>query len=52
MNDDSRHTSSATSSPGQTERREQLLRAYDDLDDAGKQELLKLAIELLERQAT
>ena len=52
MNDDPQHTSTATSSPGQTEQSEQLLRAYDDLDDAGKQELLKLAIELVERHAT
>jgi len=52
MNDDPQHTSTATSSPGQTERRERLLHAYDDLDDAGKQDLLKFAIELVERHAT
>jgi hypothetical protein len=39
------------SSPGQTERREQLLRVYDELDDVGKQRLLKLAMELIEPNA-
>ena len=37
----------ANSSPGQTERRERLLRVYDELDDVGKQRLLKLAMELI-----
>ena len=34
------------SSPGQADRRDQLLRIYDELDGAGKQELLRLAEEL------
>ena len=33
-------------SPGQPEKREELIRIYDALDDAGKQELLRLAEEL------
>jgi len=33
------------SSPGQVQRREHLLRIYDELDDAGKRELLDLAVE-------
>ena len=40
--------STANSSPGQTDRRERLLRVYDELDDVGKQRLLKLATELTE----
>jgi hypothetical protein len=36
----------AESSPGQSEKREQLIRIYDELDDAGKDELLQLAKEL------
>jgi hypothetical protein len=35
------------SSPGQSDRREELLSIYDELDDAGKQELLRLAQDLL-----
>jgi hypothetical protein len=34
------------SSPGQAEKRDQLIQIYDELDDAGKQELLRLAQEL------
>jgi hypothetical protein len=33
-------------SPGLGDRRAQLIRIYDQLDDAGKQELLRLAEEL------
>jgi hypothetical protein len=33
-------------SPGQSGRRDQLIRIYDKLDDAGKRELLQLAMEL------
>jgi hypothetical protein len=42
-----RTENTSDSSPGQSGRREQLLRIYDELDDAGKQELLRLAQELL-----
>jgi hypothetical protein len=41
-----RMENTSDSSPGQTDRRDQLLRIYDELDDAGKQELLRLAEEL------
>ncbi len=41
-----RTENTSDSSPGQVDRREQLLRVYDQLDDAGKQELLRLAEEL------
>jgi hypothetical protein len=51
MNDVPETHSSANSSPGQAERREHLLRAYDDLDDAEKQKILQLAIALFERRA-
>jgi hypothetical protein len=37
---------SSGASPGQSERREKLIRIYDELDDAGKQELLRHAEEL------
>ena len=37
---------SSEASPGQSEKRDQLIRIYDELDDAGKQELLRLAMEL------
>ena len=40
----SENTSEA--SPGLGDRRAQLIRIYDQLDDAGKQELLRLAEEL------
>ena len=36
------------SSPGQPEKREQLISIYDQLDDVGKMELLLLAIKLTE----
>ena len=36
----------SAASPGQAEKRDQLIRIYDELDDAGKQELLRLAEEL------
>ena len=42
-----RMENTSDSSPGQADRREQLLRIYDELDDAGKQELLRLAQDLL-----
>jgi hypothetical protein len=42
-----RMENTSNSSPGQSDRREQLLRIYDELDDAGKQELLRLAQDLL-----
>jgi hypothetical protein len=42
-----RMENTSNSSPGQSDRREQLLRRYDELDDAGKQELLRLAQDLL-----
>ena len=41
-----RMENTSNSSPG-SDRREQLLRRYDELDDAGKQELLRLAQDLL-----
>lgn len=41
---------SSQASPGQTEKRDQLIRIYDELDDAGKQELLRLAMELFGRR--
>lgn len=34
-------------SPGQSEKRDELIRVYDELDDNGKQELLRLALELI-----
>jgi hypothetical protein len=40
------HSDSSRSSPGQSERREELIRIFDKLDDQGKQELLRLAKEL------
>jgi hypothetical protein len=51
MNDAPQAHNTANSSPGQTERREQLLRVYDGLDDVGKQRLLRLAMELTEPNA-
>ena len=42
-----RPENTSDSSPGQYGRREQLLRIHDELDDAGKQELLRLAQDLL-----
>ena len=40
------HSETSGSSPGQSERREELIRIFDQLDDEGKQELLRLAKEL------
>jgi hypothetical protein len=40
------HTDTSDASPGQSDRRERLIRIYDELDDAGKQELLRLAEQL------
>jgi hypothetical protein len=40
------HSESSGSSPGQSDRREELVRIFDTLDDQGKQELLRLAREL------
>ncbi len=37
---------SSNASPGQPEKREELIRIYDALDDAGKEELLRLVEEL------
>ena len=37
---------SSEASPGQSDKRDQLIRIYDELDDAGKQALLRLAKEL------
>jgi|EndMetStandDraft_9_1072997.scaffolds.fasta_scaffold3034760_1 hypothetical protein len=46
MASESRKDPTSEASPGQSERRNELIRIYDELDDAGKQELLRLAIEL------
>jgi hypothetical protein len=40
------HNDSSSSSPGQSDRREELIRIFDKLNDEGKQELLRLAKEL------
>ena len=40
------HADTSDASPGQSDRRERLIRRYDELDDAGKHELLRLAEEL------
>jgi hypothetical protein len=40
------HADTSEASPGQSDRRERLIRIYDELDDAGKQELLRFAEEL------
>jgi hypothetical protein len=40
------HHDSSPSSPGQSDRREELVRIFDKLNDEGKQELLRLAKEL------
>jgi hypothetical protein len=40
------HSESSSSSPGQSDRREELIRIFDKLNDEGKQELLRLAKEL------
>jgi hypothetical protein len=42
-----RSANTSLSSPGQSGRRDELIRIYDELDDAGKRELLRFAIELL-----
>jgi hypothetical protein len=39
--------STSEASPGQSDKRDQLLRIYDELDDVQKQELLRLAMVLL-----
>jgi hypothetical protein len=43
---DEPHSDSSPSSPGQSDRRDELLRLFDRLTDKGKQELLRLAKEL------
>jgi len=40
------HTDTSDASPGQSDRRERLIHIYDQLDDVGKQELLRLAEQL------
>jgi hypothetical protein len=40
------HSDSSGSSPGQPERRAELIRIFDKLDDQAKQELLRLAKQL------
>jgi hypothetical protein len=40
-------SSTSEASPGQSDKRDQLLRIYDELDDVQKQELLRLAMVLL-----
>jgi hypothetical protein len=40
------HSDSSGSSPGQSERRAELIRIFDKLDDQAKQDLLRLAKEL------
>jgi hypothetical protein len=42
--------STSEASPGQSDKRDQLLRIYDELDDVQKQELLRLAMVLLRRK--
>lgn len=41
-----RHRVSSPSSPGQSDRREELIHIFDRLDDDGKQKLLQIAREL------
>jgi hypothetical protein len=45
--DDQATSGEYASSPEQSDRRALLLRIYDELDDAGKQELLRIAQDLL-----
>ena len=40
---DEPHSDSSPSAPGQSDRREELIRLFDQLTDKGKQELLRLA---------
>ena len=40
------HADTSDASPGQSDRRDRLIRVYDELDDEGKQRLLRLAEEL------
>ena len=42
-----RSDNTSEASPGQSDKRDQLLRIYDELDDVQKQELLRLAMVLL-----
>lgn len=44
MEGEIRRIDTSQSSPGQVQRRERLLRIYDELDDAGKRELLDFAV--------
>lgn len=48
MESETQSTYTSPSSPGQDEHRERLLSIYDELDDAGRQELLHFAVELSE----
>jgi hypothetical protein len=48
INPKSETTSEA--SPGQSEKRDLLIRIYDELSDTAKQELLRLALELSGRR--
>ena len=45
MDGGTRGVATSQSSPGQVQRREHLLSIYDELDDAGKRELLDFAVE-------
>ena len=45
-----RSDNTSEASPGQSDKRDQLLRIYDELDDVQKQELLRLAMVLLRRK--
>jgi hypothetical protein len=47
MPTDTQSNSTSEASPGQSGKRDQLLRIYDELDDVQKQELLRLAMVLL-----
>jgi hypothetical protein len=42
-----RSDNTSEASPGQSDKRDQLLRLYDELDDIRKQELLRIGMELL-----
>ena len=42
-----RSDSTSEASPGQSDKRDQLLRIYDELDDIRKQESLRISMELL-----
>ncbi len=45
-----RSDNTSEASPGQSDKRDQLLRIYPELDDVQKQELLRLAMVLLRRK--